>query len=142
MLFVGDDWAEDHHDVELMDEAGRVLARARLPEGAAGMARLHAMIGEQFGEDAGDAEVAIGIETDRGLWVQALVAAGYQVFGINPLQAARYRDRHAVSGAKSDPGDAHVLADMVRTDSHHCAGWQPTARLRRQSRSSPGRIRR
>ncbi len=128
MLFVGDDWAEDHHDVELMDEAGRVLARARLPEGAAGMARLHAMIGEQFGEDAGDAEVAIGIETDRGLWVQALVAAGYQVFGINPLQAARYRDRHAVSGAKSDPGDAHVLADMVRTDSHQ---------LRRVAADSP-----
>jgi len=117
VLFAGDDWAEDHHDVELMDEAGRTLARARLPEGAAGMARLHAMIGEQLG-DADDMEVAVGIETDRGLWVQALVAAGYQVFGINPLQASRYRERHSVSGAKSDPGDAHVLADMVRTDSH------------------------
>ena len=117
MLFVGDDWAEDHHDVELMDEAGRTLARARLPEGAAGMARLHAMIGEQLG-DADDVEVAVGIETDRGLWVAALVAAGYQVFGINPLQASRYRERHSVSGAKSDPGDSHVLADMVRTDSH------------------------
>ncbi len=104
MLFVGDDWAEDHHDVELMDASGRMLARARLPEGAAGMARLHAMIGEHLGEDAEDAEVAVGIETDRGLWVQALVAAGYQVFGINPLQAARYRDRHGVSGAKSDTG--------------------------------------
>ncbi len=118
MLFVGDDWAEDHHDVELMDASGRTLARARLPEGAAGMARLHAMIGEHLGEDAEDTEVAVGIETDRGLWVQALVAAGYQVFGINPLQAARYRDRHSVSGAKSDPGDSHVLADVVRTDSH------------------------
>ena len=85
MLFAGDDWAEDHHDVELMDDSGRVLARARLAEGAAGMARLHAMIGEQLG-DAEDAEVRVGIETDRGLWVQALVAAGYVVFGINPLQ--------------------------------------------------------
>ena len=118
MLFVGDDWAEDHHDVELMDVSGRVLARARLPEGAAGMARLHAMIGEQFGEDARDAEVRAGIETDRGLWVMALVAAGYVVYGINPLQVARYRERHGVSGAKSDTGDAHILADMVRTDSH------------------------
>ncbi|MBO0775166.1 MAG: IS110 family transposase [Actinobacteria bacterium] len=119
MLLVGDDWAEDHHDVELMDSAGRVLARARLPEGAAGMARLHAMIGEQAGDDAADGlEVRVGIETDRGLWVVALVAAGYQVFGINPLQAARYRERHGVSGAKSDAGDRHVLADMVRTDSH------------------------
>jgi transposase len=118
VLLVGDDWAEEHHDVELMDEAGRTLARARLPEGAAGMARLHMMIGEQLGEDAETAEVRVGIETDRGLWVTALAAAGYVVYGINPLQAARYRERHAVSGAKADKSDAHTLADMVRTDGH------------------------
>jgi transposase len=120
-LFAGDDWAEDHHDVELMDAGGRRLAKARLPEGVAGMARLHAMIGAQLGEDADEedaGQVAIGIETDRGPWVQALIAAGYTVFAINPLQASRYRERHGVSGAKSDAGDAHVLADMVRTDFH------------------------
>ena len=120
-LFVGDDWAEDHHDVELMDSAGQRLAKARLPEGVAGMARLHAMIGEQLGEDADEddaGQVAIRIETDRGPWVAALIAAGYTVFAINPLQASRYRERHGVSGAKSDTADAHVLADMVRTDSH------------------------
>ena len=120
-LFVGDDWAEDHHDVELMDAGGRRLAKARLPEGVAGIARLHAMIGGQLGGDADEddaGQVAVGIETDRGPWVAALVAAGYTVFAINPLQASRYRERHAVSGAKSDAGDAHVLADMVRTDSH------------------------
>jgi transposase len=99
LLFVGDDWAQDHHDVELMDATGRRLAKARLPEGVAGIARLHAMIGEQLGDDAG--QVKIGIETDRGPWVQALIAAGYTVFAINPLQAARYRERLAVSGAKS-----------------------------------------
>jgi anti-anti-sigma factor len=118
VLLVGDDWAEDHHDVELMDQAGRTLARARLPEGAAGMARLHAMIGEQLGEGAGQAGVRVGIETDRGLWVAALAAAGYVVYGINPLQVARYRQRHGTSGAKSDTADAHILADMVRTDAH------------------------
>jgi transposase len=119
VLLVGDDWAEEYHDVELMDQAGRTLARARLPEGAAGMARLHAMIGEQLGEDAAeDAEVRVGIETDRGLWVGALAAAGYVVYGINPLQVARYRERHATSGAKSDAADGHTLADMVRTDGH------------------------
>ncbi|MCA1705011.1 MAG: IS110 family transposase, partial [Actinobacteria bacterium] len=118
MLFVGDDWAEAHHDVELMDATGRRLAKARLPEGVAGMARLHAMIGEQLGEDAEVAEVAVGIETDRGPWVAALVAAGYTVYAINPLQVARYRERHSVSGAKSDAADAHTLADMVRTDAH------------------------
>jgi transposase len=117
-LFVGDDWAEDHHDVELMDAAGRVLAKRRLPEGVAGMARLHEMAGQQLGQDADGAEVVIGIETDRGPWVAALVAAGYTVYGVNPLQASRYRERHGVSGAKSDGADAHMLADMVRTDSH------------------------
>jgi transposase len=119
-LLVGDDWAEDHHDVEVLDAAGRRLARARLPEGVAGIARLHAIIGELAGQDVEDehVEVLVGIETDRGPWVAALVAAGYQVFAVNPLQAARYRERHTVWGAKSDTGDAHVLADMVRTDAH------------------------
>jgi transposase len=117
-LFVGDDWAEDHHDVELMDAAGRVLARKRLPEGVAGMARLHGLIGQQLGEDGEDAEAVIGTGTDRGPWAAALVAAGYTVYAVNPLQASRYRERHGVSGAKSDTGDAHMLADMVRTDSH------------------------
>jgi hypothetical protein len=129
-LFVGDDWAQDHHDVELMDAAGRVLARRRLPEGVAGMARLHELIGQQLGEDAEDAEVVTGIETDRGPWVAALVAAGYVVFAVNPLQASRYRERHGVSGAKSDRGDAHMLTDMVRTDSHQLravAGDSPDA---------------
>src|SRR5262245_3138616 len=128
LLLVGDDWAEDHHDVELMGAGGATLARARVPEGAAGMARLHAMIGAQLGEGA-DAEVRIGIETDRGLWVTALVAAGYQVFGINPRSVARYRERYGVSGAKSDTADAHVLADMVRTDAHQ---------LRAVAADSPG----
>jgi transposase len=118
LLFVGDDWAEAHHDVELMDATGRRLVKARLPEGVVGMARLHAMIGEQLGEDAEEAEVLVGIETERGPWVAALVAAGYTVYAINPLQVARYRERHSVSGAKSDAADAHTLADMVRTDSH------------------------
>jgi transposase len=114
----GDDWAETHHDVELMDATGRRLAKARLPEGVAGMARLHAMIGEQLGEDADKTEVAVEIETDHGPWVAALIAAGYTVYGVNPLQVARYREQQRVSGAKSDAADAHTLADMVGTDSH------------------------
>jgi hypothetical protein len=129
-LFAGDDWAEDHHDVEVMDEAGKVLARRRLPEGAAGMTQMHALIGRFLPEDSDDAEVVIGIETDRGPWVAALVAAGYTVYPVNPLQASRYRERHGVSGAKSDGGDAHMLADMVRTDSHQlrpAAGDSPEA---------------
>jgi transposase len=129
-LFIGDDWAEGHHDVEVMSEAGKVLAKARLPEGVAGMARLHELAGRYLGEDPDQAEVAVGIETDRGPWVAALVAAGYVVFPVNPLQASRYRERHGVSGAKSDGGDAYMLADMVRTDSHQlrpAAGDTPEA---------------
>jgi transposase len=125
LLFVGDDWAQDHHDIEIQDESGRRLAKARLPEGVAGMARLHALLGEHLVDvdtgadgDAMVSRVAVGIETDRGPWVRALVAAGYRVFAVNPLQAARFRQRRSVSGAKSDAADAHTLADMVRTDSH------------------------
>jgi hypothetical protein len=129
-LYVGDDWAEDHHDVEVMDGAGKVLARRRLPEGVAGIAQFHELAGRFGGEDGDSAEVVVGIETDRGPWVAALIAAGYRVFPLNPLQAARYRDRYQVSGAKSDRGDAHLLADVVRTDSHQlreAAGDSPQA---------------
>ena len=65
------------------------------------------------------AEVVVGIETDRGLWVGALVGAGYRVYAINPKAVSRYRDRHSLAGAKSDRGDAKVLADLVRTDRHN-----------------------
>ena len=129
-LFAGDDWAEHHHDIEVMDEAGKVLAKKRLPEGVAGIAQLHELLGRHLGEDADEAEVVVGIETGRGPWVAALIAAGYLVFPVNPLQASRYRERHRVSGAKSDGADAHMLADMVRTDSHQlrpAAGDSPQA---------------
>ena len=118
LFFLGNDWAEEHHDVELQNEAGKVLARAKLPEGIAGITKLHAMVGEHVG-DEDDAEVIVGIETERGPWVQALIAAGYQVFAINPMSVARYRERHSTSGAKSDAGDAHVLAEIVRLDRDH-----------------------
>jgi hypothetical protein len=116
MIFVGVDWAEAHHDVHVQDEDGKRLAGGRLAEGIEGIARFHEMVGAHADEPA---EVVIGIETDRGLFVGALVAAGYAVFAVNPMSTSRYRDRHSTSGAKSDPGDAKVLADMVRTDRHN-----------------------
>src|SRR5262245_27990484 len=99
-----------------MNDGSDKLAARRLPEGLAGIGRLHEMIAEHA-EDT--TEVVIGIETDRGLWVEALTAAAYQVFAVNPLAVARYRDRHHVSGAKSDASDAKLLADLVRTDRHN-----------------------
>jgi transposase len=137
MLFVGDDWAEDHHDVEIQDADGRRLARRRLPEGLAGMSQLHGLLavcmpGEwaDLAEGEAASRVKIGIETERGPWVQALVAAGYEVFPLNPLSVARYRERHSTSGAKSDSADAHLLAEIVRFDrAHHrpVAGDSPQA---------------
>src|SRR2546423_10970586 len=118
VLFVGDDWAEDHHDVEVQDEQGRAVKRARLPEGAAGMARFHELVARLVAEDAQPSDVLVCIETDRGPWVRALAAAGYRVFGVNPKQAARHREVMGNSGAKSDKADAHALADMVRTRRH------------------------
>jgi transposase/transposase IS116/IS110/IS902 family protein len=116
VIFVGVDWAEAYHDACVVDENGSVLGRARIPEGIEGVARLHALLGEHTEEPE---QVVIGIELDRGLLVGVLVAAGYQLYALNPLAVSRYRERHVVSGAKSDPGDAKVLADLVRTDRHN-----------------------
>lgn len=116
MIFVGNDWSEDHHDVWVMDDDGHKLAWRRFPEGVEGVSEFHALIAEFVSDPS---EVVIGIETDRGLWVNALVAADYLVFAINPKSMSRYRDRHRVSGGKSDTSDAKVLADAVRTDRHN-----------------------
>ena len=115
-VFVGHDWAEDHHDVHVQDGQGRRLAVARLPDGVEGVARLHALLADHV-DDPG--QVVVATETDRGLFVGALVAAGYRVYAVNPLSTSRYRERHSTSGAKSDPGDAKVLADLARTDAHN-----------------------
>jgi len=115
-VFVGHDWAEDHHDIEIRDGEGRRLDKARLPEGVEGVARFHALVAEHADEPA---EVVVATETDRGLFAGSLVAAGYEVYAINPMSVARYRERHSTSGAKSDPGDAATLAELARTDRHH-----------------------
>jgi transposase len=115
-VFVGHDWAEAHHDVFVEDEAGRRLGGGRLPEGIEGVARFHALVAEHVEEPA---DVVVATETDRGLFVGSLVAAGYTVLAVNPLSVSRYRERHSTSGAKSDPGDAKVLAELARTDHHN-----------------------
>jgi transposase len=91
VIEVGIDWAEDHHDVAVLDAQGRLLASRRIPEGVEGLARLHAVLAEQVEDPA---QVLVGVETDRGLLVGALVAAGYQVYAVNPRAVDRFRDRH------------------------------------------------
>jgi transposase len=112
-VFVGHDWAETHHDIYVEDADGARLAKARVPEGVEGVARFHELVAP-FAEEPG--EVVIATETDRGLFVGALAAAGYRVVAVNPMSTSRYRERHSTSGAKSDPGDAFVLAELARTD--------------------------
>jgi transposase len=135
VLLVGIDWAERHHDVCVMAADGSVLARERITDGVAGVARLHELIALHADEPA---EVVVGIETDRGLLVGALVAAGYQVVAVNPLAASRYRERHTISRAKSDRGDARMLADLVPPTGTITARPRVTRGWPRRSRCWPG----
>src|SRR5580692_2840659 len=115
-VFCGIDWAEDHHDIALVDHDGQILARQRVSDDAAGLARLLELLAEHG--DTPDDPVPVAIETPRGLLVACLRAAGRKVYPVNPMSVARYRDRHSVAGRKSDHGDAVVLANILRTDSH------------------------
>jgi transposase len=113
-VFCGIDWAEDHHDVALVDADGTLIARRRISDDTAGFAALLQLL-----TDAGDSPgepIPVAIETGRGLLVACLRATGRKVFAINPMAVSRYRDRHSVAGKKSDAGDALVLAHILRTD--------------------------
>ena len=114
-IFCGIDWAEAHHDVAIIDEHGQLLSKRRIGDDLRGFTELTALLAEHAGTEV-FTPVEVGIETDRGLLVAGLRAAGHVVVAINPKAVSRYRDRHAVSGAKSDPGDALVLAQIMRTD--------------------------
>jgi transposase len=113
-LYCGIDWATEHHDVAVIDNDGRVVARGRVGNDAAGFARLLTLLAEAG--DSADDPIPVGIETDHGLWVAALRETGRVIYPINPLAASRYRARYALSGAKSDATDAVLLANIIRTD--------------------------
>lgn len=113
-VFCGVDWAEDHHDVALVDAGGTRLAKLRISDDAAGFTQLTALLSE-YG-DSKDHPIPVAIETSRGLLVACLRATGRPVFAINPLAVARYRDRHSVARKKSDAIDAAALANILRTD--------------------------
>jgi hypothetical protein len=115
-VFCGIDWAEDHHDVALVDASGQVLARLRITDDAAGLAALLELLADHG--DSPEDPVPAAIETPRGLLVACLRATGRPVYPVNPMSVARYRDRHSVAGRKSDKGDAAVLANVLRTDLH------------------------
>ncbi len=114
-ITVGIDWAEAHHDVAVLDEAGRVLGRRCIDTGVAGFTELMTLIAEHSEDPTA---VPVAIETDKNLIVVALQSAGLTVHAINPRAVARYRERHGQAGKKSDPGDAALLTDVLRTDRH------------------------
>ena len=113
-LYCGIDWATAHHDVAVVDDNGRVVARGRVGNDAAGFAQLLTLLAQAG--DSAKHPIPVAIETDRGLWVGALRETGRVIYPINPLAASRYRARYAVSGAKSDATDAVLLANIIRTD--------------------------
>jgi transposase len=113
-VFCGIDWAEAHHDIAIVDPEGRLVARQRIGDDAAGFADLIELLAAH-GDSPTD-PIPVAIETSRGLLVACLRATGRQVFAINPLAVARYRERHSVARKKSDRGDALVLANILRTD--------------------------
>jgi transposase len=112
-VFCGIDWAEDHHDIAVVNRDGKLLARRRISDDAAGLAELLALLAGHG--DSPEDPVPAAIETPRGLLVACLRASGRPVYPVNPMAVARYRDRHSVSGKKSDHGDAAVLAHVLRT---------------------------
>jgi len=113
-LYCGIDWATAHHDVAVVDDDGRIVARGQVSDDAVGFARLLTLLAQAG--DSATHPIPVAIETDRGLWVAALRATGRVIYPINPLAASRYRARYAVSGAKSDATDAVLLANIIRTD--------------------------
>jgi transposase len=115
-VYCGIDWAEDHHDIALVDRDGTLLARRRISDDAAGLTELLALLAEHG--DTPDDPIPVAIETPRGLLTACLRATGRKVYPINPMSVARYRDRHSVAGRKSDHGDSFVLANVLRTDMH------------------------
>ncbi|TQF01551.1 IS110 family transposase [Kitasatospora acidiphila] len=116
MIYCGIDWAEKTHDVALVNDSGQLLAKRHITDDAAGYKILLDLLAECG--DTAENPIPVAIETSRGLLVAVLRTGRRQVFAINPLAAARYRDRHAVSRKKSDPGDALLLANILRTDMH------------------------
>jgi transposase len=113
-VFCGIDWAEDHYDIAIVDDAGIVLARRRMEDDSLGYQLLLELLAEH-GDDQND-PIPVAIETPRGLLVACLRRTGRQIYAINPLAVARYRERHSVARAKSDRVDAELLANILRID--------------------------
>lgn len=115
-IYCGIDWADDHHDIAIIDGEGNNLETCRIGNDLAGFNQLPELLASHG--DTTACLIPVAIETTRGLLVSCLQATGRDVYAINPMAAARYRDRHTVTRKKSDDLDAYVLANILRTDQH------------------------
>jgi len=114
-VYVGIDWADDHHDVHVTDDKAETMDSFRIQHSHEGMEKLKNRL-VKFTSNPGS--VLVAIESHHGLLIYALLEAGYVVYPINPKAMDRYRDRYRMSSSKSDPQDAMVLANILRTDLH------------------------
>ena len=114
--FVGIDWASQSHQVCLVDARGECLGERAVAHGGAGIEELCDWLIARTG--ATPEVIGVAIEMTHGPVVEALLERGFCVYGINPKQLDRFRDRFTVAGAKDDRRDAHVLGDSLRTDRH------------------------
>ncbi|MEV0705912.1 IS110 family transposase [Saccharopolyspora sp. NPDC050389] len=114
LFFVGIDWAATEHAVCVLERTGRKVAAFTIEHTAAGFARLAARL-----DKLGDTELtAVAIERPDGRLVDALLEAGHPVMPVKPNAIKTWREAEVLSGAKSDPGDAHVIADYLRVRIH------------------------
>jgi len=114
-VYVGIDWADDHHDIHITDDSASPLDSFSIPHSYDGMKKLR----ERLGKSSSDpGNVLVAVESHQGLLIYALLEARYLVYPINPKAMDRYRDRYRMSSSKSDPKDAMVLANILRTDLH------------------------
>ena len=134
--YAGVDWASEQHAVCVIDERGEVLERFAAPHTRLGLAGLTDRLARQVEEPG---ELAVGIERPDGPLLDVLTAAGFSVVIVPPHVVKAARPRFSAARAKSDPGDARLLADLVRTDGGRFRRLrptdEPTARLRRLVRS-------
>ena len=114
--FVGVDWGSQSHQVCLVDARGECLGERAVAHGGLGIEELCDWLIARTG--ATPEGIGVAIEITQGPVVEALLERGFCVYGINPKQLDRFRDRFTVAGAKDDRRDAHVLADSLRTDRH------------------------
>jgi transposase len=113
-LFAGLDWGGARHALCVVDGAGQVIDRIEVEHHAAGLADLR----QRLGRVVPPAELPIAIERPSGLLVDTLIEAGHPIVPIHPNVVKACRPRYRAAGGKCDPGDAYMLADILRTDGH------------------------